>query len=228
MLGGRVALCWWWPLARLRLCLASVDDLEVRRLLTQRLRWLVMLSGGAAFFVVLGVQAVHQGLSAPPSGAPGASASGSGSGSGGTADADDLPGTLPFAIAYFAAVALLLVASLALWLYCRRKARRALRDREGDPEVCRGLARRVLTARDGGWPILIRTDRGRSLWLTGSPRSLGTIKGRLGARRPDRRFQLVVVVTYYPRCRVIREVTGMAVESLELAAVRAPAGAEPA
>jgi len=226
MFGGRVALCWWWPLARLRLCLASVDDLEVRRLLTQRLRWLVLLSGGAAFFVVLGVQAVHQGLSAPPSRAPGGS--GSGSGSGGSPDAADLQWTLPFAIAYFGTAALLFVLSLALWLYCRRKARRALRDREGDPEVCRGLARRVLTARDGGWPILIRTDRGRSLWLTGSPRSLGTIKGRLGARRPERRFQLVVVVTYYPRCRVIREVTGMAVESLELAAVRAPAGAEPA
>jgi hypothetical protein len=228
MLGGRVALFWWWPLARLRLCLAGVDDLELRRLLTQRLRWLVLLGGGAAFLVVLGVQAVHQGLSAAPSGAPQGSGSGSASRSGASSGGDGGLGTLPFAIAYFATAALLLAVSLALWLYCRRKARRALRDREGDPEVCRGLARRVLTARDGGWPILIRTDRGRSLWLTGSPDSLGTIKGRLGARRPDRRFRLVVVVTYYPRCRVIREMTGMAVESLELAAVRVPAGAEPA
>jgi len=30
---------------------------------------------------------------------------------------------------------------------------------------------------------------------------------------------VVIVVTYYPRCRVIREVTGMAVESFERAVV---------
>ena len=85
--------------------------------------------------------------------------------------------------------------------------------------MCKGVVRRVLIAADGGWPLLVRTDTGRYLWLTGSGVSLRTTMGRLTTRVRGRPFQLVVVLTYYPRCRVIREVNGMAVESLERAIV---------
>src|SRR5207237_6592875 len=96
---------------------------------------------------------------------------------------------------------------------------RARRDRERDPRVCKGAIRTVLTAADGGWPLLIKTDSGRHLWLTGSSASLKAALGRLTKQVRGRPFQLVVVLTYYPRCRVIREVNGMAVESLERAIV---------
>lgn len=211
-----LGLGWWWPLSRLRLCLANVDDRELQRLLTQRLRWLTVFAGGAALFFVVGVQLVR--LSSYP--IRPRSSSGRGGQQALTA--------LPFGIAYLAVTALLLAIALAIWLYCRRKTQRAVWDRAADPQVCRGPARQVLVAPEGGWPILITTELGHPLWLTGSPRMLGPIRARLEAQRPDRPFPLHVVVSYYPRCRVIREVSGLGAENLELAALQAPRSAEPA
>jgi|SRR5437879_3373313 len=190
MVGAWAGFCLWWPLSRLRLCLAGVDDPELKRLLTRRLVWLVIFTGGAGFAFVLGVEMTRQ-----------------------------RGATVWSGIVYFGCAAALILISLGIWAYSATIVRRARRDRERDPRVCRGIVRTILLAADGGWPVLLRTDRGRNLWLTGSPESLKTATGRLTTHVRGRPFQLVIVVTYYPRCRVIREVTGMAVESLERAMV---------
>jgi hypothetical protein len=187
--GAWAGLCLWWLLARLRLCLAGVDDSELTRLLTQRTRWIVILCGAGGFSFVLGVEIAQP------------------------------PGTIGLGVGYFAAAAGFVLVSVLTWLYSRAIVRRARHDRERDPRVCKGAVRTVLTAADGGWPVLIKTDRGRYLWLTGNRASLKTAMGRLTAQVRGRPFQLVVVLTYHPRCRVIREVNGMAVESLERAIV---------
>ena len=210
-----LGLGWWWPLSRLRLCLANVDDRELQRLLSQRLRWLTVFAGGAALFLVVGVQLVRlSSYPIRPQSSPGRGG-------------QQALTALPFGIAYLAVTALLLAIALAIWLYCWQKTQGALWDRRANPEVCRGPARQVLVAQDGGWPILIGTERGPSLWLTGSPRVLDPIRARLEAQRPDRPSQLQVVVSYYPRSRVIRDVSGMEAESREPAALQAPASAEP-
>jgi hypothetical protein len=183
-------ICFWWPLSRLGLCLGGVDESELARLLIARTRWIVVFGGAAAFSFVLGVQMKQQ-----PS------------------------GTIASGAAFFAGAGAFSLICLGIWWYSRAMVRKARSDRERDPRVCRGSVRRLLLAPDGGCPILIRTDGRRRLWLTGSRESLKPVVGRLTTQVRGRPFQLVVVVTYYPRCRVIREVNGMAVESLEHAIV---------
>jgi hypothetical protein len=155
-----------------------------------RTRWIVVFGGAAAFSFVLGVQMTQQ-----PS------------------------ATLVSGAAYFGGAGAFVLVCLFIWLYSRSMVRRARGDRERDPRVCRGSVRRILPAPDGGYPVLVKTDRGRRLWLTGSHDSLKPVLGRMTTQVRGRPFQLVVVLTYYPRCRVIREVNGMAVESLEQAMV---------
>jgi hypothetical protein len=183
-------ICFWWPLSRLGLCLGGVDEPELARLLTQRTRWIAVFGGAAAFSFVLGVQMTQQPF-----------------------------GTIASGAAFFAGAGVFLLICVGTWQYSRVMVRRARGDRERDPRVCKGSVRRLLLAPDGGCPVLIRTDNRRRLWLTGSRESLKTVVGRLTTHVRGRPFQLVVVLTYYPRCRVIREVNGMAVESLEQAVV---------
>ena len=178
----------WWPLSRLGLCLAGVDESELARLLTLRTRWVVVFGGAASFSFVLGVQMTQQPAGSLASGA-----------------------------AFFGGAAAFLLVCVGLWRYSRAMVRKARSDRERDPRVCRGTVRRLLLAPEGGCPVLIRS--GRRIWLTGSRETLKTVVGRLTTQVRGRPFQLVVVLTYYPGSRVIREVNGTAVESLEQAVV---------
>lgn len=197
MLSRTVLLCCWWVAARLGLCLAGIGSTELQRLMVRRLQWISLSAGGAALFVVL-----------------------AGSLAGG------LPSHGAAAKLYLVpdgAAAVLCLVALLLWRYSQRKLRQALQDQASDPLVLKGAVRRVIIARDGGWPLLVRDQGGRWLWLTGSPRALAPVQGRLTSRAAGRQFQLTVVLTYHPRSRVVQEITGMAVEQLEAAWKSSPA-----
>jgi hypothetical protein len=193
-----LGLCLWWPLARLRLCLAGVDDDELARLRRERLRWLVLLAGTAAALVVLA-----GGVAAGARGAPAQ-----------TSAPHDLG--VVATVGYAAAVVPVL-AAVALWLYVRTMLRRALYDRERPPVVITGTVRRMIRPSAGGWPLLVRRTGGRGRWLTGSPRTLAPVRGRLTGHSARRTFQLTVTLTYYRRSRVIKEIAGVVVEDLAVA-----------
>jgi hypothetical protein len=193
-----LGICLWWPLAKLRLCLAGVDDDELARLRRERLRWLVVLLGAAGSLVVVAGGVAAGARSALPQGS-------ARSALGVAAD-----------VGYGAAAGLVVV-SLALGLYTRTMVRRAVRDRERIPVVCRGTVRRIVRPGGGGSPVLMRRDGGRGRWLTGSPQTLAPVRGRLTGVSPGRSFQLAVTLTYYRRSRVIKEINGVVVEDLAVA-----------
>jgi hypothetical protein len=193
-----VGICLWWPLAKLRLCLAGVDDDELARLRRERLRWLVVLLGAAGSLVVVAGGVAAGARSALPQGS-----------------ARSVLGVVAD-VGYGAAVGLVVV-GLALGLYTRTMVRRAVRDRERIPVVCRGTVRRIVRPAGGGWPVLMRRDGGRGRWLTGSPQTLAPVRGRLTGVSPGRSFQLAVTLTYYRRSRVIKEINGVVVEDLAVA-----------
>lgn len=197
----------WWMAARMGLCLGGVDDDELGRLLRRRLRWMVIAAGLGAFLVVLGGGLAGAPLTAAGMGASAASLS--------------LSRTLGRAVEAAAAVPTFVAAFV--WWYARRKVRRARGDRATYPVPCRGTVRGLIVAREGGWPVLVRSEQGRWLWLTGSQEALAPVRRRLSARRVGARLRFSVTLTYYPRCRVVHAVTGMAVE--ELGAVVEAAGA---
>src|SRR5215471_3625166 len=183
----------WWIAARMGLCLASVGDGELQRLLFKRLRWIVLWAGAAACLVVLG-----NGLAAAPPPPAGTNA----------------PVRL-VSLGAYAVAALLALIAVAIWLYSRTIVRRALRDRMGYPTPCKGTVRGLIMSREGGWALRLRSEQGRWFWLTGSSQALAPMRRRMAALAPGRQYRLSVTVTYYPRSRVIHEVTGMAVEELD-------------
>jgi hypothetical protein len=192
-----LGLCLWWPLARLGLCLAGVDHDELTRLKRQGIRRLVVLLGTAACLVVL--------------------AGGVAAGAGQVPPQDPASHGLGVVAEVISGVATLpTVAGVVLWLWVRTMTRRAIRDRERAPVLCRGTVRRILRPGAGGWPVLVRRDSGRGRWLTGSVETLAPIRGRLPAGR-DRAFRVTVTLTYYRRSRVIKEIDGVVVEDLAAA-----------
>jgi hypothetical protein len=188
------------------LCLAGIDDAELGRLLIRRLRWMAVLGGLAAGAVLIATTTVTETLAAP---------------------------TIPLAsvqtdieLGAYAAGGVLSLAALAVWRYSRAIVRRALRDRESTPEVCRGRALRIIRAAEGGWPMLVRREDGRRFWVTGSPQWLAPVRSRLGRAGPG--FRVTLTLQHYHRSRVVKEIRGMAVEALAVAWSPAVEGAEPA
>jgi hypothetical protein len=64
----------------------------------------------------------------------------------------------------------------------------------------------------------------KATWMSGSDKTLGDVRQRLGSARERqgprtnrRQLRITLTVTYYAQCRVVREVTGMAVENLSVA-----------
>lgn len=194
MLWSGVTLPLRWAAARLGLCLAGIQDEELRRLRTRRMQWITFFAGAAALLGVLAGSIAQSLVLSGPRGST----------------------VLAFWYLYLVAAPPLLVA-LAIWWYSAVVLRRALRDRTTYPVVRRGTVRRLLTAREGGWPLLLRDVDGRSMWLTGSREVLLPVRQRLARRRPGRPFQLTVTLAFHPRCRVVHEIRGMAVEDLDAA-----------
>jgi hypothetical protein len=202
--------CLWWLLARMRLCLAGVEDVELGRLLVRRLRWMVLFGGLAGGCVVLAATTATEALAAPPPiGSPMASM---------RTDVE---------LGAYIAAAVLALPAVAVWRYAQAMVRRALRDRQSMPEVCRATAIRIVRSAEGGWPLLLRREDGRRFWVTGSPRVLAPVRSRMGRAGPG--FRVTVTLQYYRRSRVVKEIRGMAVEALSVAWSPAlEAGAEPA
>ncbi|TMC11023.1 MAG: hypothetical protein E6J41_07140 [Chloroflexi bacterium] len=197
----------WRLLARMRLCLAGVDDAEVGRLLVRRLRWMVVFGGLAAGCVVLAATTATETVAAP---SPVMAAM-----------RTDLQ------MGAYIAAGVLALPVVAVWRYAQAIVRRALRDRAAVPQVCRGTALRVVPAAEGGWPMLLRREDGRRFWVTGSAKVLAPVRSRMGRAGPG--FRVTVTVQYYRRSRVVKEIRGMAVEALSVAWSPAlEAGAEPA
>lgn len=197
----------WWIAARMGLCLASVGDEELQRLLFKRLRWIVLWAGGAACLAVLG-----NGLAAAPPPPAGTNAP-----------------VRAVSLGAYVVAALLALIAVAIWLYSRIIVRRALRDRTGYPTPCKGTARGLITSREGGWALRLRSEQGRWFWLTGSSQVLAPMRRRMAGLTHGRPYRLAVTLTYYPRSRVIHEITGMAVEELNAvleASQRWPVAAE--
>ena len=183
----------WWIAARMGLCLASVGDMELQRLLFKRFRWMVVWAGSASALVVLANGLV----AAPPP--PGGS---------------NAP-VRALSLGAYAVAAVLALIAVTIWLYSRIVVRRALRDRTGYPVPAKGTVRGLIAAAEGGWVVRLRTEQGRWLWLTGSSQALAPMRRRMALLTPGRPYRLSVVVTYYLKARVIHEVTGMAVEQLD-------------
>ena len=113
--------------------------------------------------------------------------------------------------------ALLSTAALFTGLYARAMLAGALLDRSGDPIAAKGTLRRVIPGRDGGWPVLMRDQNGRGLWLTGREADLHRAIEALERRRPGVQLELSITLTYYPRTHVIKEISGIAVQEREKA-----------
>lgn len=156
---------------------------------------MMLSAGGAAFLIVLagGLSAVPTELARSSGGNP----------------------SRTLAIVAYSVAAVLALTAVVIWQYSRRMLRRALRDRNDNPIPCKGTVRRLIASREGGWPLLLRSEQGRWLWLTGSSQTLAPMRLRLTGRMPRRPYQLSVTLTYYPRSRVVHEIAGTAVEDLE-------------
>src|SRR5215472_7208769 len=191
----------------MRLCLAGVEDVELNRLLIRRLRWMVLFGGLAGGCVVLAATTATESLAAPSLAM--------------TSIRTDVE------LAAYGAAAVLALPAAAVWRYAQAMVRRALRDRQSTPEVCRATALRIVRSAEGGWPVLLRREDGRRFWVTGSPRVLAPVRSRMGRASPG--FRVTVTLQYYRRSRVVREIRGMAVEALSVAWSPAlEAGPEPA
>ena len=193
----------WWVAARMGLCLAGIEDDELQRLRFRRLRLISPLFGGAVILAVLaagltagqphGIMVAARGL---------ATALQNGS---------------------YVVAGVLSLAALVTLLYTRAIVRRALRDRSTDPVARRATFRGLIRAREGGWPVRLRCDDGRWLWLTGSRQVLAPIQGRLAHDEGKRPYRLTVAVVHHPRSRVIKEISGLKIEALERAWVSSTA-----
>ena len=122
---------------------------------------------------------------------------------------------------YLPAAALALLAGTIRFYYLVMRTA-ALSDREAEPRICSGTAQCLIVVKAGGWPFMMTGPK--ATWMSGSDKTLGDVRRRLGSARErrepraNRRQQrITLTVTYYPHCRVVREVTGMAVENLSVA-----------
>jgi membrane protein implicated in regulation of membrane protease activity len=185
------------------LCLAGIEDAELQRLRFRRLRLISPLAIGPVILALLGGS-----LTAGQAG-------------GMTLAAGGLAAALQIG-SYIVAGVLSLSALLTL-LYTRAIVRRALRDRSTDPVARRATIRGLIRAREGGWPVRLRCDDGRWLWLTGSRQVLAPIQGRLAHDAGKRPYRLTVAVIHHPRSRVIKEISGLKIEALDWAWVGATA-----
>jgi hypothetical protein len=190
-------LWFWWLLARMELCLAGIDEREVGRLMRARNRWIVVMGGAAAAVLVLA-----NGMRA------GASLFGR----------RDVTSW-----AFYVPGALLLLAALAIWLYSRTMIRRAIADRFALPVPLKGTVRRLLAARAGGHPLLLRAEGGRHAWFTGSPEVLRHLRMRVSRAGAGRPLALSVTIRYFPRSHVVEAIPGPAAENVDTALVRARA-----
>jgi hypothetical protein len=118
--------------------------------------------------------------------------------------------------------ALLSTAALFTGLYARAMLAGALLDRSSEPVAAKGTLRRLIPGRDGGWPVLIRDQDGRGLWLTGREADLGRAIEAHRRRRPGVQLELSITLTYYPRTHVIKEISGIAVQERDKARATAP------
>jgi hypothetical protein len=118
--------------------------------------------------------------------------------------------------------ALLSTAALLTGLYARAMLAGALLDRSGDPVAAKGRLLRLIPGRGGGWPVLIRDQDGRGLWLSGRESDLQRAVEALRWRRPGVQLDLSITLTYYPRTHVIKEISGIAVQEREKERATAP------
>ena len=190
----------WWVAARFGLCLGGIDDAELQRLRFRRLRLMTPLVVGALILAMLagGLTAGQGGMSHAVRG---------------------LAKTLQVG-SYLVAGALGMVV-LGILLYARIIVRRALRDRTTDPVACKVTLHGLIRARRGGWPVRVRRDDGRWLWLTASPEVLAPIERRLANEGRKRPYRFTVAVVHHLRSRVIKEIAGLKVEAIERALARA-------
>jgi hypothetical protein len=190
-------LWFWWLLARMELCLAGIDVNEVDRLMRARNRWIVVTGGVAAAVLVLA-----NGMRV------GASLFGR----------KDVTSWV-----FYVPGALLALGALAIWLYSRTMIRRAIADRFALPVALKGTVRRLLPARAGGQPLLLRGDEGRHAWFTASPEILRHLRMRMSRATAGRPVQLAVTIRYFPRSHVVEAIPGTAAGNVDTALARARA-----
>jgi hypothetical protein len=181
--------------ARLELCLAGIDDVELSRLRVRRLRVMMPLVAMALVLTVLGA-----GLSVKPS-----------------ADVQAVSDGLLTKMQTWCFIVALAASALAIWimLYVRAMAARAVSDRDIDPLARRATLRNLIRSRQGGLPMRVRWDDGRWMWLTGNSEVLAPIERHVMTRSHKGVYRLTVALVYHPRSRVIKEIAGLKVEVLE-------------
>jgi hypothetical protein len=190
--------CVLWLLAQMRLCLDGIEESAIRSFLVRRTYWIVACLGVAAFCVVLAGEV-----------APGQTGA-------------LRPGNLDSqrhdaSVGLYVAAAILTLVALTIWRYSASIVKRARTDRVLTPEVCRGTVRRLIRARGGGWPVLVRRDDGRWRWLIGSQAVLAPVRTRLARVAPGTPVRLTVTLVHYRRSRIIKQINGMFVEALSTA-----------
>jgi len=185
----------WWIAARLGLCLAGIDDVEVNRVRFRRLRVAMPLVAMALLLTVLGA-----GLTVKPS-----------------ADVQAASSALPTKLQNWCYIAALAASALAIWilLYVRATVARAVADRDLDPLARRATLRNLIRSREGGLPVRVRWDDGLWMWLTGSKEVLAPIERHVVAKSHKGIYRLTVALVYHPRSHVIKEIAGLKVEVLE-------------
>ena len=184
-----------WIAARLGLCLAGIDDVEVNRVRFRRLRVAMPLVAMALLLTVLGA-----GLTVKPS-----------------ADVQAASSALPTKLQNWCYIAALAASALAIWilLYVRATVARAVADRDLDPLARRATLRNLIRSREGGLPVRVRWDDGLWMWLTGSKEVLAPIERHVVAKSHKGIYRLTVALVYHPRSHVIKEIAGLKVEVLE-------------
>jgi len=185
----------WWFAARLGLCLAGIDDVELSRLRVRRLRVMMPLVAMALVLTVLGA-----GLSVKPS-----------------AYVQAVSGQLLTKMQTWCYIVALAASALAIWilLYVRAMAARAVSDRDVDPLARRATLRNLIRSRQGGLPVRVRWDDGLWMWITGSNEVLAPIERHVVTSSHKGVYRLTVALVYHPRSRVIKEIAGLKVEVLE-------------
>jgi hypothetical protein len=185
----------WWIAARLGLCLAGIDDVEVNRVRFRRLRVAMPLVAMALLLTVLGA-----GLTVKPS-----------------ADLQAASSGLPTKLQNWCYIAALAASALAIWilLYVRATVARAVADRDLDPLARRATLRNLIRSREGGLPVRVRWDDGLWMWLTGSKEVLAPIERHVVTKSHKGIYRLTVALVYHPRSHVIKEIAGLKVEVLE-------------
>lgn len=199
MIARTIGLLFWTMIARLKLCLANIDEEEVQRILRTRMRLMAVLGGvTGALLVVAGSTSAGMSMVSHKHVV-----------------------TWPF----YVPGAVLGLVTMGIWLYARTMIRRAIKDRERLPVPVQGTVCRLVMARAGGNPVLLRSREGRYTWLTGSQAVLRQVRVQLGSatgKRRTRAIRITVTLLYYQPSHVIREIPGLAIEQLDAALAAEP------